>query len=371
MMTSLIVTRNKIFVMHVNLSHLVFKIPCFKKQQGFVAILILVVVSLTAVGFIFNLMNLSSFKEMHVNKTGQALVQAKEALIGFSVGNASMPGALPCPDTNNDGISDPCSAGTSIGRLPWKTLGMSDIRDADGECLWYALSPVFRNTLSVSTRGNTQPALNSATAGSITVFNEQGVALPVPVNKVIALIIAPSISLSSQSRTNLGSTVCGGNNTASNYLDSSNGINNATGNRVGNNLSFIMGKLGSSFNDQLIYITQEDLYKPLRKRIAKEIMGNFGVIKGLSKYYQVNTQYPCPATTVTGIQYCPASGGYIPYSDPQMQYPSLGTWLIKNGWFGLTNYYHSNSTPTQSSFSVGVFSLTSTCTANNASVTCN
>lgn len=346
--------------MHVYSSHLVFKMPCFKKQRGFVAILLLVIVSLTTVGLIFNLMNSSSIKEMRVNKTGQALVQAKEALIGFSVGNASMPGALPCPDTNNDGISDPCSAGTSIGRLPWKTLGMSDIRDADGECLWYALSPAFSST---------SPAIiNSTTAGSINVYNEQAV---VSANNVIAVIIAPSVPLNSQSRTNLGSTVCGGNTTASNYLDTSNGINNATGNSVGNNLSFIMGKAGSSFNDQLIYVTQEDLYKPLRKRIAKEMMGNFGGPEGLSNYYQVNAQYPCPATTATGMQNCIASGGYIPYSDPQMQYPSLGTWLINNGWFGLTSYLHSNLTPTQSSFTVAGGASTSSCTANTTSVTCN
>ncbi len=350
-----------------------FKIPRSQNQQGLVAILVLVIVSLITVGLIFNLINSSSIKAARINQTGKALIQAKEALIGFSVGSDNMPGALPCPDGNNDGVSDSCSAATSIGRLPWKTLGISDIRDGDGECLWYALSPVFRNTLNVSTRGGSQPALNSATAGSITVLNEQAIALPAPVNTVIAVIIAPSAPLNSQSRTTLGSTVCGGNITASNYLDLSNGINNATGNLVGNNLSFIMGKLDSTFNDRLIYITQEDLYKPLQKRISREMMGNFSVFKGLYDYYQNSTPlphyYPCPATVVTGAQDCTASTGYIPYSDSQMKYPSLGTWLINNGWFSLTRYDYTTST--QISLSLTSGPLSSSCTANAATVVCN
>ena len=224
---------------------------------------------LSAVGFIFDLMNSSSIKEVRLNQTGKALVQAKEALIGFSVGSDTMPGTLPCPDRTNDGVSDSCSASSSIGRLPWKTLGLSDLRDGDGECLWYALSPVYRNIITTAQRGTniSRPALNSTTAGSITVLNEQAVALPAPINKVIAVIIAPGLPLVGQSRANLGSTVCGGNITASNYLDLSNLFNNATGNRVGNNLSFIMGKVDGSFNDRLAYIMQEDLYAPLRKRI--------------------------------------------------------------------------------------------------------
>ena len=65
------------------LAHLTSKTLPFKYQKGFVAILILVIVSLSAVGFIFDLMNSSSIKEVRLNQTGKALVQAKEALIGF------------------------------------------------------------------------------------------------------------------------------------------------------------------------------------------------------------------------------------------------------------------------------------------------
>ena len=346
------------------------------KQQGFIAILALVLISLTAIAFIFNAINLSNFKEARISKTGKALVQAKEALIGFSVGSDDMPGALPCPDTNNDGVtSSSCSASSSIGRLPWKTLGLDDLRDGDGECLWYAISPVFRKSITTAQRGTSVnfPSLNSTTTGSITAFNDQAVALPAPINAVIAVIIAPGAPLNGQSRLDLGSTTCGGNVIASNYLDSLLGINNATGNRAGNNLQFIMGKVSSTFNDKVIYITQEDLYNSLRKRISKEMIGNFGVYKGLTSYYQSKAQYPCSASSViTATQDCTtpsAYNGFIPYLDPDINYTSLGTWLMNNGWFTLTNYVY--NTPTAISLSVAGGASSSTCTANTTTVTCH
>ena len=53
-----------------------------------------------------------------------------------------------------------------IGRLPWKTFGLPDLRDGSGERLWYALSPNFRDNPSVS-------PLNSDTRGSITVYRRR------------------------------------------------------------------------------------------------------------------------------------------------------------------------------------------------------
>lgn len=341
------------------------------KQTGLVTIFILLIASLAAVGFIFNLTNSTKIKN-----TRQALVQAKDALIGFSVGrqtpealaNQSMAGAFPCPDTNNDGVADGCGASTYIGRLPWKTLGLSDLRDGDGECLWYVISPIFRNTIQISARGDTEPALNSATAGSITLFNDQAIALPAPASNAIATIIAPGAPLGSQSRVDLGSTVCGGNNTAANYLDKSMEINNATGNKEGNNLSLIMGTVDSTFNDRIIYITQEDLYKPLRKRVAKEIIGKFTTVKRLHEYYKVNNKYPCPAKPDTVAQDCTINTGFVPYkdSDVALKYQA---WLGNNGWFGLTSYVY--SAPDRVSLTVAGGASTSSCSANKNSMLCD
>jgi len=40
------------------------------------------------------------------NRTRNALEQARQALIGRAVADATRPGSLPCPDTNDDGSAD-------------------------------------------------------------------------------------------------------------------------------------------------------------------------------------------------------------------------------------------------------------------------
>ena len=341
-------------------------------QAGMVTICILVMASLAAVGLIFYLTNSTQIRANKIKYTRQALVQAKDALIGYSVGrsNLSMPGAFPCPDTDNDGDADSCGASTSIGRLPWKTLGMSDLRDGDGECLWYVVSPIFLNTIHISARGTSQPALNSDTAGSITIYNDQAMALPSPAAMVIAAIIAPSSPLNSQSRVNLGSTVCGGNMTATNYLDVSMGINNATANRDGNNLSLIMGAGSSSFNDQLIYVAQEDLYKPLRKRVVKEMIGKTlpkAPYTQLYQYYIKKGEYPCPSATVDGAKDCNNYAGYVPYLDVDLV--KYYEWLVNNKWFSLTSYVYSASDHV--SLTVAGGASKSSCIADKTSMLCD
>jgi hypothetical protein len=84
----------------------------------------------------------------------QVLNRAREALLAYAAtlaaGDDLNPGRLPCPeaagyigDANNEGIaSSYCTlaGGTLAGRLPWKTLGIEQLRDASGEPLWYVVS---------------------------------------------------------------------------------------------------------------------------------------------------------------------------------------------------------------------------------------
>ena len=116
-------------------------------------------------------------------RTATALAQARDALIGFAIRggdtSAGRPGDLPCPDLDNDGSADAvpgCSAATSrIGRLPWRTLGLPDLRDGNGERLWYAVSVNFKNNPRTSCLSAGQSGcLNSDTPGTITVRNPSG-----------------------------------------------------------------------------------------------------------------------------------------------------------------------------------------------------
>src|SRR5579862_4145760 len=135
--------------------------------------------------------------------TGLALKSAKVALLGYVAQQAAKttelyPGRLPCPEslsqpspptgsanayeglaaaeTNNPSYPN-CSP---IGRLPWKTLGVDQIRDGYGVPLWYAVPSnatwAFINSSSTLT---INPALTNQ-------LSYDGTS-----NTVVAVIIAP------------------------------------------------------------------------------------------------------------------------------------------------------------------------------------
>ena len=113
----------------------------------------------------------------------RALRQAKAALIAYAANeqwqtykgqSTDQPGALPCPDIVHDGTEaeegdSDCVGSTAnnmIGRIPWKTLGIDDLRDASGERLWYALAHNFRKlspttVINSDTQACDTPACNA------------------------------------------------------------------------------------------------------------------------------------------------------------------------------------------------------------------
>ena len=69
--------------------------------------------------------------------TEASLAKAKEALIAYAATDGNRPGELPCPDTHipsgaSHGIADLLAGPncpSNVGRLPWRTLGLPDLRD--------------------------------------------------------------------------------------------------------------------------------------------------------------------------------------------------------------------------------------------------
>lgn len=311
-----------------------------RTQKGGALIIMALILLLAGTAVMFSVLDASGVKIERDKKTAAALAEAKVALIGWSAGHATMPGALPCPDTSNSGSSGSCTATAGIiGRLPWKTLGLNDLRDGYGECLWYALSPLYRNTIAAGSR-SVSNSINSSIAGTITVEGAGGATLAPPINPVIAVIFAPGVPLTGQDRSSASSTVCGGNTTASNYLEVAQGVNNSTGNNVSgsNYYTFIAGAASDTFNDRLIYITAEDLFGPVRKRIADELAGVGSPSNaGLRKYYKDNQVYPW-AGDVGGNVVMNTSSGYVPYNALTITPSSLRLWMINNGWMSFVNY---------------------------------
>jgi len=165
------------------------------RQRGAALFIILLLIVVSA-GIVF----VSRLKSAAVDldaqrKTAVALAEAKSALLGYAASDANKPGSLPCPDANNDGESKPiddysgATCVVAVGRLPWKTLGLSDLRDGAGERLWYAVSPKFA--------ANATSPLNSTVAGQITVRDANGniVSNGQGATGVVAVIIAPGPAL--------------------------------------------------------------------------------------------------------------------------------------------------------------------------------
>jgi hypothetical protein len=199
-------------------------------------------------------------------RTRAALEHAKQALIGRAVSDANRPGSLPCPDGDDDGRADlfvgsACPA--YIGRLPWRTLGIGDLRDQYGERLWYALTPAFRDHPSA-------PVLNSDTSGALTVFsNGEETVLT---TQGIAVVIAPGLALPGQRRDDtvelcaatgksIQRTRC-----ATQYLDTSGNVSNASG--AG---PYLIARSTHSYNDKVSAIVAADVMPLVERRVALEI----------------------------------------------------------------------------------------------------
>lgn len=196
----------------------------------------------------------------------EALAQARNALIGYAVSYAeSHPGQgsgyLPCPDSANTGSATigACFARDdgALGRLPYRTLGLADLRDGWGDCLWYAVGGSVKN--------NPKPqVLNWDSPDPFTLVDIHGNALA-GAGVAAAVVFAPGRVLNGQSRSPGTGNRCPGSADAGNdlphFLDG-NYAAQLTGSPV-----FIQGlpsHLGN--NDALAWITIDDIFAAMRKR---------------------------------------------------------------------------------------------------------
>ncbi len=278
------------------------------KQRGAALIVMVVIMAVGSAAFLVNSLNSAGLKIKRDEITAAALAQAKDALIGQAVTYNDYPGSLPCPDTDDDGTSD--AGGTTgcpqyIGRLPWKTLGLPDLRDAAGERLWYTLSRNVRRYASVR-------PLNSDTSGTLNITGTY------TANNLMAIVFAPGAPLPTQSRSATQTAPCTTtdippstefeNVCATNYLEGSNANLSKEANPVAGinpNQSYQNANASTPFNDQLISISQNQLFPLVEKRIAKEISNC------LQNYASANlSRYPwaAPLDPSSSPQYNDQSG---------------------------------------------------------------
>jgi type II secretory pathway pseudopilin PulG len=281
---------------------------CLRKQRGAALMLMLVIIIIGSAAFLVSALSGAGLKIERAKITANSLAQAKDALIGFSTSvdlSGSRPGDLPCPDMNNDGIAETScgnAAGSTfqnyrLGRLPWKTLGLPDLRDGSGERLWYAVSNNFKYNTRTTCSSSGQPGcLNSDTVGTITIRNSAGTIINDANlgNGVAAVIIAPGDVLQRQGAASPQRRSCtiGLNCDAletctttpptltpkcdpANYLDNVSAEDNADFTDSATN-GFIQGIVKDSsdriiLNDQLLVITQDNIMQAIQKRVTGEV----------------------------------------------------------------------------------------------------
>ena len=212
-------------------------------------------------------------RQRAMQQTIASLAMAQQALLSYaqqSLGttpcelNCPRPGDLPCPDRNNDGIAETsCSNTSRLGRLPWKTLGVGDVRDGSGERLWYAVSERYKNNPRLR-------PLNLDTAGTWSVVSSEGVVWDATQdNGVVAVLIAPMQPLTRedgwvQQRMDATSEV------AKHYLDIQGASDNANPQENAAR-SFVRTSSGIHFNDVVWPITASQMHQVMQKQVLAEV----------------------------------------------------------------------------------------------------
>ena len=244
----------------------------------------LVIMVVGSAAFLVSSLSRSAVQTERDQLTTDALVQAKAALIAYAATYADthsgqVHGYLPCPDegpsNNQEGQADSSCGATNvsrIGKLPWNTLGLQPLKDGSGECLWYAVSGTYKNNPKTQ-------MMNDDTIGLFEVMAPDGVnylAGSSTDNRAVAVIFAPGNAQGgTQSHSSVsGTPSCGGNYTASNYLDNdtTHVINNSVVSAIANAVSrFIAGPVkdalgNTTVNDRMIFITKDDIFNAIRRR---------------------------------------------------------------------------------------------------------
>ena len=225
------------------------------RQRGVALLALMAVIALASSWFVVRQLNAESGAVAAARKirSAEVLNKAKHALIGYVAAQAAKdgennPGAMPCPEnpgdfdsvTGRQGLAGTTCGTTTIGRFPWRTLGLDKLVDSAGEPLWYVVGPGW----GVATGVNT--SINSNSVGQLTVDGvpNSAVALIIAPGPVIASAAAPASGCVAWSQARLPT----GAPDWRNYLECENASSPA-------NATFVTTGPATSYNDQVIVIT--------------------------------------------------------------------------------------------------------------------
>lgn len=315
------------------------------RERGYAMLGLVAVVGVSA-SFAISGLGSTLNRTPNAQTTTNALAQAKHALISRAASDANHPGSLPCPDavTNiagsnvpNDGIAD-LLAGQScpslIGRLPWRTLGLPDLRDGDGERLWYMVAPAFQDSTSKIVNPGTSGQINGydcsgpSTGTRWPCDNPRAVAGP-----WVAVVFSAGKAFGTQSR----EAARAGDHTQ--FIESYNPADPFR----------LRIAADQGYNDRLAAIAAADIFAIAQRRLANELQAV------LAQYFtttaaQGQGRLPLPAASCSSAVVCnasaPAAGttvlrGYLPSDDVllnQIMAAKSMSWFDHNQWRTTFNY---------------------------------
>jgi hypothetical protein len=303
-----------------------------RSQRGQAALLVVMLIGIVTALLVYGMVDTNSIAIKRAKDTEAALAQARQALIGRAWADANRPGSLPCPDTDNNGGAEspiPTDCPSYIGRLPWRTLGLPDLRDGDGERLWYAVNSEFARNPTCAPNC----PLNTDSNGQFTITG------PAAATNVIAIVFSAGSVVATQVRD------AANQNNVANYLEGGNETGIATS-------TFVSGIATDTFNDRLLTITSAEVWPQIEKRAGSEILAK------LQEYRLASAAgcacYPwadlSDGSTNEGRYYgrVPLLGAGTPLGTPPVpDWADLGitipSWLKDNNWWYVFFYAVSDS----------------------------
>jgi len=295
-----------------------------RHQQGVALLLFVIALVLAASAMLLKNLNRAQTEAAATRHTLQQLKRARDALVGYALNGADSPGSmnirpgrLPCPAYTLDGVSAPACPPTpggyiQPGRLPWRTLGLAELRDSDNEPLWYVPAIEFSNNQAPINSNNDTTKLRIDTS----------------TNPLVAIILSPGTALSKQSRPagNLAAQL-----DPTRYFEDVNALA-AT--------AYVTQPVNSSaaFNDRLLAIRLDRFMPVLERRVLGEVS------RALTRV----TPLPIPALPFVGSISCDTNSstfeGLVPTTctavTPALNLPG---WFVTEGWQSLIWYAMSSS----------------------------
>ena len=317
-----------------------------RRQRGAAFMVMLVIMIIGVTGMFVASLSSSALQVARSQNTADALAKAKDALIAYAVSDSNRPGELPCPDFNNDGVSDindysGSNCRSLTGWLPWRTLGLPELRDANGDHLWYAVADPFHANGSVALNSDT--LINNSTSMLTVIDGATGTTLE---TNVIAIVFSPGAVVSAETRSATDSYA---STLALNYLEGKNANTNTSTNpntifQTANDKSIPLPT--PIVNDRLLTINYASLFPAVEMRIGREVKGcldNYALLSG-GKYPWATPVNNTAFQGIVGTYFGRIPSAPVPTSDPNV----IGFILaLTNFQSALTNYIASNNSTTR------------------------